>query len=380
MSTHADPRTEYDHQLNSGCPVQRQADGSWLVTGHAEAVAAATDPEAFSSAVSRFLQVPNGLDGDEHTRYRRVVDSFMTSQQVDDLQEDCQRIADQVVEGLPRGQRLDIVADLGAPFAVKTQCHWLGWPSRVEPLLVAWMADNQRATAARDDAALAEVAERFDAIVREQVAARRSGEHPDDVTGQLARATVETADGGQQPLDDAEVVSILRNWTAGDLGSLAICLGVLVHSLAVTPELQQELRGMAADLPARRDDFDRAIDELLRIDDPFLSNRRVTTRDVELGGQQLAAGERVVLAWTGANRDRRVFPDPDRYDPQGHAARNLVYGIGPHVCPGRALATMELRVALAALLRKTTSITLDGTGARNQAPLGGWAEVPVILA
>lgn len=360
--------------------MQRQADGSWLVTGHAEAVAAATDPEAFSSAVSRFLQVPNGLDGDEHTRYRRVVDSFMTTQQVDDLQEDCQRIARQVVERLPRGQRVDIVADLGAPFAVKAQCHWLGWPSRIEPVLVTWMADNQRATAARDDAALSEVAERFDAIVREQVAARRNGERPDDVTGQLARTTVETADGAQRPLDDAEVVSILRNWTAGDLGSLAICLGVLVHALAVEPELQQELREMAADLPARRDDFDRAIDELLRIDDPFLSNRRVTTRDVELGGQQLSAGERVVLAWTGANRDPRVFAEPDRYDPQGNAARNLVYGIGPHVCPGRALATMELRVALAALLTGTTSITMQGAGARNQAPLGGWAEVPVVLA
>ncbi|GAB2489191.1 cytochrome P450 [Luteococcus sediminum] len=379
MDAQTDPRTEYDRLLHAGCPVQRQADGSWLVSGHAEVVAAATDPQTFSSAVSRFLQVPNGLDGDEHARYRRVVDSFMTSQQVDALQEGCQRIADQVVEDLPRGQRLDVVSDLGAPFAVKAQCHWLGWPARIEPVLVDWMADNQRATAARDDAALAEVAERFDAIVGEQVAARRRGESPDDVTGQLARATVETADGGQQPLNDAEVVSILRNWTAGDLGSLAVCLGVLVHSLAVAPELQQELREIAADLPGRRDDFDRAIDELLRIDDPFLSNRRVTTREVELGGQQLPAGERVVLAWTGANRDRRVFPDPDHHDPQGHAAQNLVYGIGPHVCPGRELATMELRVVLTALLRGTTNITPDGTGDRNDAPLGGWAEVPVVL-
>jgi cytochrome P450 len=76
-----------------------------------------------------------------------------------------------------------------------------------------------------------------------------------------------------------------------------------------------------------------------------------------------------------------VFGDPDRYDPAAHASANLVFGIGPHVCPGRALTLMELRVITAELLRRTASITLapDRPAVREKPPVGGWARVPVVL-
>ena len=86
---------------------------------------------------------------------------------------------------------------------------------------------------------------------------------------------------------------------------------------------------------------------------------------------------------TGPQRTatRRVFGDPDAFDPAGHAGDNLVYGIGRHACPGRLLATLELRIAVRALLAGTTSITLDPDrpAEREVAPVGGWARVPVLL-
>jgi cytochrome P450 len=87
------------------------------------------------------------------------------------------------------------------------------------------------------------------------------------------------------------------------------------------------------------------------------------------------------LNWTSANRDERVFGDPDAYKPEKHAAHNLVYGTGIHVCPGRPLATLELVVAAQVLLNATASIELiDGDAPmRETYPLGGWRRVPVQL-
>ena len=176
-----------------------------------------------------------------------------------------------------------------------------------------------------------------------------------------------------------EIVSILRNWTAGDLGSLATSVGVIVHFLATNAHIQREVRTLveAGDRAA----LDAAAEEILRIDDPFVSNRRVATRAVELGGEEMAKGEQLLLNWTAANRDPLVFGDPDRYDPERNADANLVFGIGPHICPGRALTLMELRVMLEELMGRTNWIdpAPDRPAVRETPPVGGWARVPIVL-
>src|SRR5699024_3055443 len=117
-------------------------------------------------------------------------------------------------------------------------------------------------------------------------------------------------------LNDEEIVSILRNWTVGELGTMAASVGILVNYLANRPSLQQQLRQRPSDLPV-------AIDEILRIQAPLISNRRVTTQPVELGGRRLAAGERVTLMWASANRDEAVFGDPDEFRLDRDPAENL---------------------------------------------------------
>ncbi len=128
-------------------------------------------------------------------------------------------------------------------------------------------------------------------------------------------------------------------------------------------------------------ELEAIIDEVLRIDDPFVSNRRITTCPVSIGAHKLPAGARVQLNWTSANRDEAVFGD-NSFDPQEHAAANVVYGIGKHVCPGRLLATWQLRIATQALLAHFTDITLAAGFSleREQPPLGGYSHVPVVLA
>jgi cytochrome P450 len=107
----------------------------------------------------------------------------------------------------------------------------------------------------------------------------------------------------------------------------------------------------------------------------------VVTTATELAGWTLPAGTPVALNWTAANRDERVFGDPDDYRPADNRTANLVYGAGPHVCPGRLLSTLQIRGALAALLRATTEIghDPDRPPTRELFPSRGYDTVPVVL-
>lgn len=364
----ADQRRTYD-RMRARCPVARSPRGVTLFR-HADVVAAATDPVTFSSAVSAYRQIPNSLDPPEHTAFRAVIEPFFTPDRMRALEPRVRACARHVIEALPRHVVVDAVADLGYPFAVRAQADWLGWRG-VEDDLLAWMAENHAATRSADRSRTAAVAAAFDEIVAAQVRRRRAlgGAAPADPTTELLRVRV---DG--QLLSDSDIVSILRNWTAGDLGSIAAALGVVIHFLATHPEIQDTLRRDVSGLAC-------AIDEMLRIDDPFLVNRRVVTAATDVAGFALEPGTRVYLNWTSANRDESVFGDPDAYRPREHAPNNLVYGAGVHVCPGRPLATLELAVAVETLLHFTSSVELasDTAAERETYPVGGWRRLPVRL-
>lgn len=364
-----DQRQTYD-RMRASCPMARSPRGVTLFR-HANVVAAATNLEAFSSAASSHRQVPNSLDPPEHAAFRAVIDPFFTPDRMHALAPRLRACAHEIVSRLARHTPVDAVSELGYPFAVRAQTEWLGWHG-VEDDLLAWVADHHAATRSADLARTKATAAAFDEIVARQVRRRRDlgSAAPNDPTTELLHVRV-----GGEPLSDADIVSILRNWTAGDLGSIAAALGVIVHFLATHADIQAALRADPRELPS-------AVDEMLRIDDPFLFSRRVVRATTEVAGCALEAGTHVYLNWTSANRDEAVFGDPDAYRPQDHAAHNLVYGVGPHACPGRPLATLELVLATETLLQQTSSVEL-ATGIspqRETYPLGGWRRVPVRLA
>lgn len=363
----------YTDELRPEHRIVRNVLGEWVLLRHADVVAAAGDAERFSNAVSAHLQVPNGLDGDAHRAARDTLDRFFTPEALAPYEPAFRSTARALVAATPRGVAVDAVTDVGARFAVRAQSAWLGWPADLEPHLLAWMGEHHAATRSGDRSRLAVVASDFDALIHSIIQPRRDAgpSAPDDLTTALMRAEV-----AGRPFNDEELVSVLRNWTGGDLGSIALCVGVLVAQLAADPLLQDRLRGGVPDA-----ELDAVIDEMLRIDDPFLSNRRVTTCPVHVAGQELPEGARVKLHWTSANRDAAVFGDPDRFDPVANAPHNLVYGTGAHVCPGRGLATLELRIALQELLAATESVRLseEEPPEREVAPLGGFHRVPVVL-
>ena len=364
----ADQRSTYD-RMRAACPLARSPRGVTLFR-HADVVAAALDPTTFSSAVSAHRQIPNNLDPPEHTAFRAVIDRFFTSDRMRVLEPRLREQARNIVAMLPRAATVDAVHDFGYPLAVRAQAAWLGWHG-AEQALLEWMHENHQATRSRDRSQTAAVAAAFDDIVAAQVRWRRAqgDAAPDDPTTELLRISV---DG--RPLSDADIVSILRNWTAGDLGSMAASIGVVVHFIATHADLQATLRTDVSQLAS-------AIDEMLRLDDPFLFDRRIVTCPTQVAGFKLEPGTRVYLNWTSANRDEAVFGDARAYRPAEHASRNLVYGVGIHACPGRPLATLELVVALETLLTATVHVELapDDVPQRETYPVGGWRRLPVRL-
>lgn len=368
------PPREVADLLQGGnrCPVVHTTDGEVLVLGNAEARAVAEDPRRYSSQVSSHLQLPNGLDGAEHRQWRELIERHLAPAVVEKREPEFRDIARAVVQDALPGPRaeVDAVADLGARYAVRAMTTWLGWPSELEQRLVDWVQDNAAATRSGDSARTAAVADDFDRIITTVLEPRLADNASfDDATQRL----IDDPTLGR-PLKKKEIVSVLRNWTGGDLSSMALCIGVLLERLAHDTALQEHLRFGVSDA-----EWDAGIDEVLRLDNPFVSNRRLTTGPVTLGGVDLPAGQRVRIHWTAANLDPAAFGDEAEFAPEEHAANNLVWGAGPHVCPGRTLSMVELRAFLSELLAVATVWPGTTPGTRAIHPVGGWEHLPVIL-
>lgn len=349
-----------------GCP--RDDRGRLVVARHSDVVNIANSPDLFSNAVSRHLQIPNGLDGERHAEARRMLAPFFHPPALGALEPTLARIAADLVGGLGEDP-FDAVEDLGVVFAVRAASAWLGWRDDLEPELIAWVAEHRAAGCSRHPEQIARSAAGFEGLVRMLIDERR-GRPSCDLTGLLM-----TLRWKGRRITDEEVVSILRNWTGGDLSSLALCVGVAVHWVAANPDHFGHL--VASDDAA----LDRAVDEMLRLDDPFVSNRRIAVSDTVVAGCPVGAGEEIVLDWRAANRDGGVFADPGSFDPDGHGPDNLVYGVGPHVCPGRGLATRQLRILLRAVMTAGRPELIAGhPPVREQPPSAGFRSLPVRLA
>lgn len=356
-----DPRSEdvlkdqiaaYD-RMRRACPVAHSPYGYTSVFRHADVLRIARDHETFSSAVSRFPSVPNGMDPPEHTPFRRLIEPYFDRQHMEAFAPQCRDIAFRLVRDLPLDSSFELMSNFAQPAALLLQCAWLGWPDALHEPLRQWTLKNQAATLSRDPAAQAAVAMEFDGYIKDLLSIRRNAGKaaPTDITTHLLRN-----ESMGRLLTEDEIVSILRNWTVGELGTIAASIGILVHYLATHPEIQQQLRAHPADLPA-------AIDEILRIHAPLIMNRRITTKAVEVGGHILPAGSRIAMLWASANRDEAVFGDPDEFQPERNAEFNLLYGAGVHVCPGAPLARLELLAVMDALFSGTSRIRLGGTPA-----------------
>jgi len=370
VSESGDQRDVYDH-MRRRCPVAYSDRLEWSVFRHDDVMRILTDHETFSNDVSRHLSIPNGMDPPEHAVYRRLIEPYFSEDRLRAFEPVCRRVVAESLQRALTGGPIELISDFALDVSVRIHCAFLGWPDSLRTTLADWTLGNHEATRADDRPALARFAREFENLVADLLEQRRrTHAGPEaDITAALMHETVRG-----RPLDDREISSILRNWTVGEIGTTSAAIGILVHFLSEHPALQDRLRVEPSLLPA-------AIDEILRLHGPLVTNRRVATRTVELGGRTIAAGDRVTLNWVSVNRDEEAFDNATTFQIDRDQSKNLLYGAGVHICPGSQLARMELRLIMEELLAQTAHIALDPAADPIPAtyPASGYSALPLLI-
>jgi cytochrome P450 len=349
-----DQRLAYD-EMRERCPVAHSDFLGWSLFRHEDIAGVLADPETYSS-LSRHRAVPNGMDEPDHSRYRSVLEPYFTPERMRAFEPVCRQIARELMDALPAGDQIELIGSFIHPFTLKSQCAFVGWPLDIWNDLHGWTHGNQESGLNPDRATGAALAREFANLVSEALRIRRQ-EAPSAVNDLTASLMKTEVDG--KLLTEEDIISLLRNWTAGQ-GTVSGAIELVVFHLIEHPDLQARLRAKPDLLPA-------AIAEILRTDGPLVANRRTTTRAVEIGGRTIASGEKLTLMWIAANRDSRVFDDPDEVRLDRDQSESYLFGAGIHDCLGAPLAKLEMRVALEELLSRTKSIALGAHEALRRA-------------
>lgn len=360
-----DQQAAYD-EMRERCPVAYSDFMGWSIFRHKDIVEILRDPDTHSSA-SRHVAVPNGMDPPEHTLHRAALAPHFVDEQMQRLEPRCREIAGELLDAILAKGDADVVADFAEPFALRTLCAFLGWPEELWECLGGWTHGNQQAAFTRDPAAGRALAKLLSEHVRSNLDEhRRTHRQIPDLTDALLATEI-----GGARLSDDDIVSVLRNWIAGE-GTVAGGLSLLILHLVTHPELQERLRRDRSLIPL-------AIEEILRVDDPLVANRRTATADVQIGGRTIAAGESLTLMWIAGNRDPRAFDQPEVVRLDRDLSDSLVWGHGIHLCLGAPLARLQLRVALEELLVRADDVQIAGAVRRSVYPSDGLAEFQLRL-
>jgi cytochrome P450 len=341
-----DQRQAYD-EMRQRCPAAYSDFMGWSLFRHADIATVLADPETYSNQ-SPFPAIPNGMDPPAHGEYRKSLQPNFDQKQMSRLEPEVRQIAAQFFEPLLSGAEVDFIDGFATPFSFATLCAQLGWSQEQWKFLSGWAQDSQEAALDRDTIVGKALADKFSEHVKANLDKRRASSlKASDATDALMNTDV---DGIR--IDDDQIVSILRNWTAGH-GTVVASLGILVLHLAQDTELQDRLRSDLSLVPA-------AVEEILRADGPLVANPRTTKREVRIHGRSIPKGERLTLMWIAANRDPVAFDEPDVVHIARDTTDGLVWGKGIHLCQGAPLAKLEMRVALEELLSRTQCFELTG--------------------
>lgn len=338
--------------LRQECPVAHsdQHGGYWIVTGHADVVAAAQDWDAFSSQLGVGIPgttmvspaIPEHIDPPLHREYKRLINRWFTPAAVAPLEDGAREIVGRLVDGFVEQGSAELMADFAVPFpgAVFFE-HVLGAPADE----LAHVNDAATGATDPDNPGSRDCWVALNTWIGEFTARRRT-ERRDDVVDAILHAEIE-----DRPIRDDEVQGLILLLILGGLDTTAGVIGQAALRFCAEPEIPALLRQQPDLVP-------QAVEELLRLDTSFVGIGRTVRHDTELAGQQLAAGDKVYLSWASANRDPAEFDDPDEFRIDRSRNRHLGFGAGPHRCAGSNLARLNLRVAIAQLVDRLPDLRL----------------------
>jgi cytochrome P450 len=364
-------------RLRAECPVAH-GPGWWALTRYADIVAVATDDRTFTSTFGVNARggiigpprMPMHFDPPQQTQFRRLMNEPFLAERVLPLEGRFRSLAREMLQPLVRAGSAELITQYTSPLATEYLAEFLHVPRELVPDL-AREIDNFENNVTHNAQATDAASEAMYQHARELVALRQREplDPRDDLVSALLQARI-----GDVPMDAEAVAGTLRLvYIAGHIAP-KIAIGSCILYLAEHQEIQSELREHPDLVP-------NAVEELLRLETPNAGFARQARRDIEIGGQVIAAGERVALVFTSGDRDADVFEQPDvfRLERDRVASRHLAFGHGAHKCPGANLSRLEMQIALEELLAMTSVFKLAGPPDVNGWALHGPTRLPVAL-
>lgn len=314
----------------------------WYLTRFDDVHAALRDTDTFSSiAVSaidptppenRRRWIPTEIDPPEHGRFRSLLNARLSPGLVADMEPDIRARARELVEGIAPSRGGDFMAQFSKRFPTTIFMGMMGLPVAEADMFLGWVEELLHVSGddpdfSRRRAATAQVYGYLGELLAERRAAPRG-----DIVSHLLASEV-----GGRPLTDDELLNMCFLLYMAGLDTVAGALGYAWQHFADHPAQRRALTAVPGSLPV-------AMEELLRLYSIVVTGR-VVTRDVEVAGCPIRAGDRVVLALPAANRDSAAFDRATDAVLDREANRHLAFGAGPHRCAGNHLARAELRIA-----------------------------------
>ena len=361
----------------------RQGPGFWCVTTHEHVHEVSRQPEMYSSWVGGFTASDisgavldetrmnlMGLDPPDHTAFRAVLREPFGPRMVRSLQPAMEGFARDIVDRLVAGpDEVDFVATVAAEMPLLVLAHLLGVAPEDRGLFFDWsnrIIGNHDPDVGGSVQDFLTAKDELFAYGREVIAAKRL------VPGDDLISAVVGAEIDGKPVDEQRIVML---WFLLLIAGNETTRSSLTGAMEMLSDHPNQRQSLLLDLDANLPGF---IEETLRFTNPVLHFRRTAVRDVDLGGAQIAAGDKIVLWYPSANYDEAVFDEPHRFDPTRQPNQHLAFGIGTHFCLGARLARMQMHVLLRELLQRCGDIEVSGTGRRIHSNfLHGALQLPV---
>lgn len=367
-------------RLRRECPVAHSNawGGFWALMKHQDVAEAAGDSRTFITSKQNVVpkvaftgrRPPLHLDPPEHTPYRRALAPLLTEKYVARFEPVIREICRELLAPMVARGGGDICEEFSARMPIRVFAHWMNLP-QAEVMRLAEVGRRYNiAVQSNDESATKETSLLLYAMARAVVAERKRAplDPSEDATSALLAVRI---DG--QALPDEMIVGTIRQVLVVGIIAPTVVIGSIVVHLARDPALQFRLRANVELAQA-------AIEEFLRLYTPYRGFARTATRDVELHGRTIPAGEPIALVYASANRDEEVFAEAESFRLDRPNLRDsLAFGRGTHNCPGAALARLELRVALEEILGHTRSFRLAGAIRPTRFPEIGALRVPLLF-
>jgi cholest-4-en-3-one 26-monooxygenase len=378
------PPHDLFRRLRDEAPVCRLPEpdgpGYWAVTRYDDVVEVSRHPQRFGSNPNTMIKDPDddthgagaimlNQDPPRHTQLRKLVNRGFTPRQITQLEPRVREIVVRLVDDAVARGAFDLVGDVAVELPLQVIAELVGVPDDDRHTVFGWtetmMSIGDPDLGGTEADARGAMSEMF--AYADRLAAERAAGDGSDLLSVLLAAEV---DGDRLTQLDVDLFFMLL-MNAGSETTRNLITGGM-QALFDHPDARARLQSDLTLLPG-------AIEEMLRFVTPVMHFRRTAREDCELGGHEIAAGDKVAIWYTSANRDDRMFGDPDGFDVERSPNEHVAFGAGgPHFCLGASLARLEARVMFEELVTRAPTLEPAGPVRRLRSNfINGIKELPV---